>query len=187
MKTLRIIVLFLCVLYPTQTVAQVVPLMRTAGKTDAPHGHIAFCKIHRDSCIALSPSKLLQHTPALLQKLDTGNRSINMGITPETDLVIYGRNEVWSSPGRRGDCEEFAIAKQILFQLMGIDPGNLLLTVVKDENGEGHMVLSVLTSQGMLILDNKTNAIKFWHETGYHFVMRQSVRHWGQWVLIRNE
>jgi predicted transglutaminase-like cysteine proteinase len=54
-------------------------------------------------------------------------------------------------------------------------PGSaLLLTVVRDEKGEGHAVLTARTVQGDFILDNKVNEVKSWNRTGYDFMMRQS-------------
>ena len=48
------------------------------------------------------------------------------------------------------------------------------MTVVRDERGDGHAVLTARTGQGDFILDNKVADIKSWHKTGYRFVMRQS-------------
>ena len=48
------------------------------------------------------------------------------------------------------------------------------MTVVIDEKGEGHAVLTLITSRGDLILDNKTNAVLPWTQTGYTFVKRES-------------
>ena len=48
------------------------------------------------------------------------------------------------------------------------------MTVVRDEKGEGHAVLTARTVQGDFILDNKVDEVKAWHRTRYDFVMRQS-------------
>ena len=48
------------------------------------------------------------------------------------------------------------------------------MTVVIDETGEGHAVLTIRTDEGDLILDNKRNAVLPWHETGYLFVKREA-------------
>jgi predicted transglutaminase-like cysteine proteinase len=48
------------------------------------------------------------------------------------------------------------------------------MTVVRDQKGEGHAVLTARTLQGDFILDNKVDEVKAWHRTGYEFVMRQS-------------
>jgi predicted transglutaminase-like cysteine proteinase len=48
------------------------------------------------------------------------------------------------------------------------------MTVVIDELGEGHAVLTIRTDRGDYILDNKTSAILPWDQTGYVFVKRES-------------
>jgi predicted transglutaminase-like cysteine proteinase len=50
----------------------------------------------------------------------------------------------------------------------------MLMTVVIDETGGGHAILTVRTNRGDYILDNKRNAIMPWEATGYHFVKRES-------------
>ena len=50
----------------------------------------------------------------------------------------------------------------------------LRMTVVIDEKGEGHAVLTLLTDRGDLVLDNKTSAVLPWHQTGYTFIKRES-------------
>ena len=44
------------------------------------------------------------------------------------------------------------------------------MTVVIDEVDDGHAVLMIRTDRGDFILDNKTNAVLPWSETGYIFV-----------------
>jgi hypothetical protein len=45
---------------------------------------------------------------------------------------------------------------------------------VRDEDGEGHAVLTVTTDHGDLILDNKQAVVKAWYETPYRYIKRQS-------------
>ena len=47
------------------------------------------------------------------------------------------------------------------------------MTVVIDELNEGHAVLMIRTDRGDYILDNKTNAVLPWDETGYVYVKRE--------------
>jgi predicted transglutaminase-like cysteine proteinase len=47
------------------------------------------------------------------------------------------------------------------------------MTVVIDEKGEGHAVLTLITDRGDFILDNKTGAVLPWHRTGYVFIKRE--------------
>ena len=64
-------------------------------------------------------------------------------------------------------------------------PSNLLITVVRKRGGQGHAVLTVRTDKGDFILDNLTDAIRQWDQTGYAFLKRQSSDHPGSWVTIR--
>jgi len=50
----------------------------------------------------------------------------------------------------------------------------LLITVVRDKAGDGHAILTVKTDRGEYVLDNQTDAILLWSDTGYRFVKRQS-------------
>src|SRR5262249_19711004 len=58
----------------------------------------------------------------------------------------------------------------------------LLITVVRDEQGDGHAVLTVKTDKGEFILDNQNEDVLLWSETGYRFVKRQSQDDPNVWV-----
>jgi predicted transglutaminase-like cysteine proteinase len=75
------------------------------------------------------------------------------------------------------------LKRRRLMQL-GWPASALLVTVVRDEHGEGHAVLTVRTQQGDYILDNKTNGIKLWHQVGYQFIMRQSYLNPMVWMSL---
>ena len=51
---------------------------------------------------------------------------------------------------------------------------DLLITVVRKPDGEGHAVLTVRTDKGDYVLDNLTDTVKPWEETGYRYLKRQS-------------
>jgi len=61
---------------------------------------------------------------------------------------------------------------------------SLLLTVVRDEKGDGHAVLTARTLQGDFILDNKFEDIRLWTRAPYEFVMRQSYLNPQVWVAL---
>ena len=48
------------------------------------------------------------------------------------------------------------------------------MTIVRDVEGQGHVILTVATDRGDFILDNLTDEIRPWTATGYRFVKRQS-------------
>jgi predicted transglutaminase-like cysteine proteinase len=61
-----------------------------------------------------------------------------------------------------------------------------LATVVIDQNGDGHAVLTVTTDQGDFVLDNLTDKLLRWDQTGYAYVKRQSREDENVWVAIVN-
>ena len=61
----------------------------------------------------------------------------------------------------------------------------MLMTVVRKPDGEGHAVLTVRTDKGDFILDNLTDQVRTWDQTGYRFLKRQASDNTGRWVSIR--
>jgi predicted transglutaminase-like cysteine proteinase len=159
--------------------------MRMYGPSHPPYGFVRYCEANETAC---SPSgsaeQRLNPTPQSLSELDDVNRAVNAAITPATDNEIYGVSEYWTVPEKRGDCEDYALLKQKVLIEHGWPSSALLLTVVRDEKGEGHAVLTARTSQGDFILDNKVDDVKLWNKTGYQFVMRQSYIEPKVWVSL---
>ena len=92
------------------------------------------------------------------------NRAINLAIRPMEDLEQYGEVDVWSSPlvtfnTGAGDCEDYAIAKYVALQMVGIPAQDLRIVVVVDVDGKGHAVTSVRSDGHWLILDNQQMAM----------------------------
>ena len=58
------------------------------------------------------------------------------------------------------------------------------MTVVYDEKREGHAVLTARTVAGDFILDNKTDEVKLWSKTPYHYLMRQSYLDPQLWISL---
>ena len=73
-----------------------------------------------------------------------------------------------------GDCEDYQLLKRKLLVKAGLPRRALRMTVVVDQQGEGHAVLMVRTDRGDFILDNKQNSILPWSQTKYRFVKRES-------------
>jgi predicted transglutaminase-like cysteine proteinase len=69
---------------------------------------------------------------------------------------------------------------------LGVPAGDLLVTVARQPNGDGHAVLTVRTSQGDFILDNLESRILAWDQTEYTYLKRQSDRNSGAWVSIND-
>jgi predicted transglutaminase-like cysteine proteinase len=58
------------------------------------------------------------------------------------------------------------------------------MTVVKDEAGEGHAILTLKTNKGEFVLDNLNNDTRPWTTSGYRFVKRQSQQDPNVWVTL---
>jgi predicted transglutaminase-like cysteine proteinase len=160
--------------------------MVTAGKTSQPIGHYDFCRTHGDEC---GPDRgprdpRVELTPALWNELVQVNAAVNTSIKAETDEDLYGRPEVWTYPTTAGDCEDLVLLKRRDLIDRGWPEGALLITVVRQRNGDGHAVLTVLTDRGDMILDNLRPRVLVWSDTDYQFVKRQSETNAGQWMAI---
>lgn len=159
--------------------------MKTGDLTSQPIGHFEFCKKNTPECRIKSKAvpALMggQKTFALIKAV---NERVNAAILPETDAAVYGKDEVWAYPAVAGDCEDYVLLKRRILMNRGISPANLLITVVRKPDGEGHAVLTVRTKSGDFILDNLNDEVKPWDETGYRFLKRQSSEHSGHWVTI---
>jgi predicted transglutaminase-like cysteine proteinase len=105
-------------------------------------------------------------------------------VQPVTDQELYGKVEYWTYPTDKGDCEDYVLLKRKLLMERGWPESTLLITVVRDENNEGHAVLTVRTDAGDLILDNKRPAIMHYNETPYTFIKRQSEGNPLVWISL---
>jgi predicted transglutaminase-like cysteine proteinase len=149
--------------------------MQVYGPTPPPYGFVQFCEREPRECVPTpGPEQRFVATPEQLSELDEVNRYVNRTVQPATDLELYGVSEYWTLPRDKGDCEDYALLKRHILMGRGWPSSALLMTVVRDEQGEGHAVLTARTAQGDFILDNKVDAVKLWYLTPYEYVMRQS-------------
>jgi len=160
------------------------PYMRVFGSSQPPYGFVRFCEQNASYCQSRGTGTRFEATPERLSDLDEVNRLVNRSIEPATDMEIYGTSEYWTLPDKKGDCEDYALLKQKILIGRGWPSSSLLLTVVRDEKGEGHAVLTARTSQGDFILDNKSDAVRLWTRSSYQFVMRQSYLDPKVWVSL---
>ena len=149
--------------------------MRVFGSALPPFGFVEFCERMPSECAAMGANDArFEATPARLSELDEVNSSVNNAIAPFTDQDLYGVPEYWTLPSDKGDCEDYALLKRHRLIQRGWPVSSLLLTVVRDERGDGHAVLTARTAQGDFILDNKIPTVRLWNQTSYRYIMRQS-------------
>jgi predicted transglutaminase-like cysteine proteinase len=158
--------------------------MRVYGSANPPHAFVRFCEENPKECVATSSlEKRLPASPQRLSELDEINRQVNRSIVPERDLEHYGVQDYWTLPtDGKGDCEDYALLKRHELIKLGWPSSALLMTVVSDEKGEGHAVLTARTAAGDFILDNKADEVRLWNQTPYQFLMRQSYLNPRVWI-----
>src|ERR1700688_1735400 len=94
------------------------------------------------------------------------NRAINLNIRPVDDMTQYGVVDLWATPlmafaSNAGDCEDYAIAKYVALQEIGIADDDLRLVVVHDRaTNEDHAVAAIRYDGRSPILDNRTLNIR---------------------------
>jgi predicted transglutaminase-like cysteine proteinase len=157
----------------------------TTGPTSIPIGAAEFCKARRAEC---GPSaggvEVESLTDSGWQQLVSINEGVNASVLPITDQELYEVTEFWTYPQGQGDCEDYALEKRRQLIARGWDSSALLMTVVRQQNGEGHAVLMVRTDRGDLVLDNQVGQVLLWKDTTYQFIKRQSQTDSRKWVGI---
>lgn len=120
--------------------------------------------------------KLLEEARNLSEdeKLKTVNVFFNRRIRYVSDQEVWGQTDYWASPlefmGKSaGDCEDYAIAKYMTLQILGIPTDKLRMIYVRarfggpnSTNSEAHMVLGYYAtpSDEPLILDSLVGSIR---------------------------
>ncbi len=154
------------------------------GPAQAPIGYRAFCDRHRLDCVLPTRKAHIDLTAKRWDDLETINMIVNRTVKPVSDSDLYGSIEVWTYPSNAGDCEDYVLLKRRMLMQRGWPASALLITVVRDEAGGGHAVLTVRTTSGDLILDNRLDDVVAWHALPYDFIKRQSSVNPMAWVAL---
>ena len=156
------------------------------GRTSVPYGWVDFCNRYSSECDVPTMDPVdIDLTPAALKDIEQIDRQVNAAVTPETDMDHWGVVDRWDYPiDGRGDCEDYALLKRKILIHRGYPRQALLITVVKDLEGEGHAILTVKTSRGEFVLDNLNDRVMAWADTGYKFIKRQSQSDPNVWQSI---
>jgi predicted transglutaminase-like cysteine proteinase len=151
-----------------------------------PIGWVEFCAEYPVDCKGApkAPRDVVLSNKAWTDLVRT-NKWVNDNVKPMTDLEHWGVVEKWSYPDDGyGDCEDYVLLKRRMLMEAGWPREALLVTVVREKNGNGHAVLTVKTDKGEFILDNQEERILLWSETSYRYVKRQSQSDPNRWVAL---
>lgn len=152
---------------------------------ETPSGYAAFCKRDPSDCaVGEGEADQIAFAPAVWDKLQAANVSVNTAIKPMEDEIHYGRVDYWTIPkDGYGDCEDYALAKRKVLADAGISRRALRIAVAQLPSGEAHAVLTIATDRGDYVLDNRSNEILPWRDAGLVWVARQMP---GQaaWVIL---
>lgn len=138
-------------------------------------GWVDFCERNPSECrVNTAEPAIVTLTPHIWRTVVAVNRKVNDTITAVTDQDHWGVIDSWDFPTDGfGDCEDYQLLKRKRLIEAGLPARALRMTVVIDEKREGHAVLMLRTDRGDFILDNKTNTVLPWHQTGYTYVKRE--------------
>lgn len=155
------------------------------GETLPPIGFVEFCQRNAGACEA-GPAgrRKLAMTGETWLLVRMVNAFVNGAIAPITDDTLYGTPEYWTIPADAGDCEDLVLLKKKILLNKGVPAEALRITVVLDEQNEGHAVLTLVTTRGDFILDNRRNDIRNWYATNYTMLKRQSAQDPLKWVSL---
>lgn len=157
---------------------------QTGGQTSIPIGASVFCKANRADCgVNRNVVDVMPLDEKRWAQLVDTNNLVNSAIVPVTDIDYYHEDEVWAYPtSGYGDCEDYALAKRKALIADGWNPSMLLMTVVREQDGDGHAVLMVRTDRGDLVLDNQDGRVLVWNQTPYQYLKRQSQADASRWI-----
>jgi predicted transglutaminase-like cysteine proteinase len=159
------------------------------GETLPPVGYVKFCHANANECAPYTLaerfiSEAIAMSAERWDQVERVNAIINRKIKPVTDQALYGEPEHWTYPVDAGDCEDYLLLKKRELEKLGFPAKALRITVVLQEHGEGHAVLTLTTTEGDYILDNRRNDILLWSDTNYTFLKRQSAEDPKRWVAL---
>ena len=179
------------------------PFMSVGTPATPPTGHRQFCQANPEECrpparpggrngLEVAPDPVTLST-AMVMAVAAINTAVNASVRPRSDMELYGVEERWAYPtviadGKSaGDCEDFVLLKRrLLSEIDGIAIGDLLITVVRKHDGEGHAVLTLRTTKGDFILDNLDWRIRDFADTPYRYLKRQDTIDPAAWSHIED-
>jgi predicted transglutaminase-like cysteine proteinase len=150
--------------------------------TLAPMAWIRFCVKNPSQCRVDGASNV-ELNAAQMVELEQVNRSVNRRVREKPD---QSARDTWDVDVVAGDCDDYAVQKRKELIALGWPPRALSLAMGYAK-GVPHLVLTVRTERGDLVLDNLRGEIVHASMTGYRWLKRQSPENPYYWVSVVRE
>ncbi len=160
--------------------------LQDGADTAAQVAFTQFCDHYSDQCVGDGQQATVILTHDKMLDLIEVNARFNAAIAPDRANADYNN---WSLTATTGHCNEYAVQKRKALRDRGWPVGALSLTVVRtpwDKGNIAHMVLTVRTDRGDLVLDSLRRSVLTWDRTGYTGIMRQSASDPRRWVRVQD-
>lgn len=148
-----------------------------------PKAFVTFCATYDDQCVRRGDRDEITLDADAWATLREVNRRVNRGITVKSDPP---GTDIWLLNVSAGDCDEFALEKRRELIERGWPTAALSLAAAYVSSGQAHLVLTVRTDHGDLVLDNLRDSVIAADRTGYRWIARQSALHPRLWVSVIN-
>jgi predicted transglutaminase-like cysteine proteinase len=127
---------------------------------------ISRCDREPETCASPAALRFLSLVEAAREqrgvaRLEAVSHAVNAQIHYTSDMAQHGVADLWSAPlatlaSRRGDCEDYAIAKYAVLRAAGVAPEKLRIVLLRDTaSREDHAVLAAREDGRWFILDNR--------------------------------
>ncbi|TRA99512.1 MULTISPECIES: transglutaminase-like cysteine peptidase [Rhizobium/Agrobacterium group] len=155
--------------------------MSTSRPTIAPIAFAKFCDNAADQCVRIGDRDTIELTKQKRAELQRINSEINTAIVYVGELD--GQDE-WKLNPASGDCDDYAVTKRQRLLRAGWPSGALRIATARTPGGVGHAVLVVSSTQGDLVLDNRTNVVKPWKAVDLKWIKIQSHENPRVWLKL---
>ena len=154
-------------------------------ETSIPFGWVEFCQRYKGECSGAGPAMDVNLTERAMREISQVNLMVNRNVEAVSDMDHWGVVDRWDYPmDGKGDCEDYALMKRKILIERGFPRQALLITVVRDQQNEGHAILTVKTNAGEFILDNLNDEVTPVNRVAYRLVKRQSQEDPNVWVAL---
>lgn len=155
--------------------------LTTVRETIPPFAFAKFCANQADQCDVRGGQAPISMTKERRLFLQGVNAQVNRDIRYTDDP---SDKDLWRAGVSAGDCDDYALTKRQRLLAAGWPSSALRVATVRTEEGVGHAVLVVSTTEGDFVLDNRTNVVKPWYATRLYWIKIQSQDDPRKWLTF---